>query len=88
MPELKPTSYPDWATDNVTLPVAGTNNKEEPRTILKTQGVDRGNFFTAEEANWILNSNGTWVRYLDQETQHIKDTNLREYNTVADMVAD
>ena len=88
MPELKPTSYPDWATDDVILPVAGTSNKIEPRTIMQTQGADKGNFFGAEEANWILNSNGEWTRYLDQEVQHLKDTNLREYNTVADMVAD
>ena len=88
MPELKPTSYPDWATNDVTLPVAGTNNKIEPRTIMQTQGADKGNFFGAEEANWILNSNGLWTRYLDQEAQHLKDTNLREYSTVADMVAD
>lgn len=88
MPELKPTSYPDWATDDVTLPVAGTDNKIPPRAIMQTQGADRGNFFGCEEANWILNSNGIWTRYLDQETQHMKDTNLREYNTVAAMVAD
>ncbi len=87
MPELKPTSYPDWATDDVILPVAGTNNKIEPRVIMQTQGADKGNFFGAEEANWILNSNGQWTRYLDQEVQHLNDTNLREYDTVADMVA-
>jgi hypothetical protein len=88
MPELKPTSYPDWATDDVILPVAGTNNKIEPRTIMQTQGADKGNFFGAEEANWILNNNGLWARYLDQEVEALNDTNLREYDTVADMVAD
>ncbi len=88
MPELKPTSYPDWATDDVILPVAGTNNKIEPRVIMQTQGADKGNFFGAEEANWILNSNGQWTRYLDQESQHLKDTNLREHHTLANMVAD
>jgi hypothetical protein len=35
-----------------------------------------------------LNSNGEWIRYLDQEVQNLVDTNLREYDTVADMIAD
>jgi hypothetical protein len=84
----KPTDIPVFATDGVTLPLAGTVNKINPRAILKTQGYDLGNYPTCEETNWQLNSLGMWTEWFDQEVQHLTDTNLAEHTDVASMVAD
>ena len=88
MPLNKPTDFPVWASTDVTLPVAGTNNKVQPRPILQSQGADQGNFFTAQEANWLFANNNEWVQYLDQEVTHVDNTILHTYDRRNSMLDD
>lgn len=63
----KPTYYPDWATQTVTLPGTGNTNKIRPKETIRTVGMDFGQIMTCEEMNWILNNIGLWVHYLVDE---------------------
>ena len=61
----KPTYYPEWATTDTTLPVAGTSNKSRPKESLRTIGWDKSQIPAAEELNWQLDNVYDWVVYLD-----------------------
>lgn len=63
----KPTYYPDWATEDTTLPSTGQANKVRPKNSLITIGWDKGQIPSAEELNWELNNFGEWIRYLNDE---------------------
>nr|DAY73797.1 MAG TPA: hypothetical protein [Caudoviricetes sp.] len=63
----KPEFYPDWATEDTTLPSTGNTNKVRPKQVLREVGVDYGQLLTAEETNWLFNNTGQWVRYLADE---------------------
>lgn len=63
----KPTYYPDWATQTVTLPGTGNTNKIRPKETIRNVGMDFGQIMTCEEMNWILNNYGLWVHYIVDE---------------------
>lgn len=63
----QPTYYPDWATEDTTLPSTGQANKVRPKNSLITIGWDKGQIPSAEELNWELNNFGEWIRYLNDE---------------------
>lgn len=60
----KPTYYPDWATQTVTLPGTGNTNKIRPKETIRTVGMDFGQIMTCEELNWLLNNIGLWIHYI------------------------
>ena len=61
----RPTYYPEWATTDTTLPVAGTSNKSRPKESLRTIGWDKSQIPAAEELNWQLDNVYDWVVYFD-----------------------
>ena len=63
----KPTYYPDWATQTVTLPGTGNTNKIRPKETIRTVGMDFGQVMTCEEVNWWFNNIGLWIHYLNDE---------------------
>lgn len=63
----KPTYYPDWATQTVTLPGTGNTNKIRPKETIRNVGMDFGQIMTCEEVNWILNNIGLWIHYINDE---------------------
>ncbi len=63
----KPTYYPDWATQTVTLPGTGNTNKIRPKETIRNVGMDFGQIMTCEEMNWTLNNFGLWVHYIIDE---------------------
>jgi hypothetical protein len=63
-----PDFYPTWAQLNVTLPVAGTQNKERPSEALRDLGYDLGQHPAAEELNWMWHNISEWVQYFNTET--------------------
>lgn len=63
----KPTYYPDWATQTVTLPGTGNTNKIRPKETIRTVGMDFGQIITCEELNWLLNNLGLWIHYIVDE---------------------
>ena len=63
----KPTYYPDWATQTVTLPGTGNTNKIRPKETIRNVGMDFGQIMTCEEMNWTLNNIGLWVHYIVDE---------------------
>ena len=63
----KPTYYPDWATQTVTLPGTGNTNKIRPKETIRNVGMDFGQIMTCEEMNWVLNNFGLWIHYIVDE---------------------
>lgn len=63
----KPTYYPDWATQTVTLPGTGNTNKIRPKETIRNVGMDFGQIMTCEEVNWIFNNFGLWIHYIVDE---------------------
>lgn len=61
----RPTYYPEWATTDTTLPVAGTSNKSRPKESLRTIGWDKSQIPAAEELNWQLDNVYDWVVHFD-----------------------
>lgn len=64
----KPTFKPEWATNNITLPVAGTDNKIRPTVDLRDNGIDYGQQLTAQEFNWLLENIKEWIDYLEDSS--------------------
>lgn len=62
----KPTFKPEWALNDITLPVAGTDNKIRPTVDLRNNGIDYGQQLTAQEFNWILENIKEWIDYFEQ----------------------
>jgi len=59
------------ASEDTTLPLAGTDNKKDPRDsssreYVTTQGYDQ-EYLPCQEFNYILNNLGLWVEYLIEE---------------------
>lgn len=63
----KPTYYPDWATQDTTLPATGKANKVRPKETIRNIGWDKGQIPTAEEVNWMFNNWGLWIHYFADE---------------------
>lgn len=85
----KPTYYPDWATETVTLPGTGNTNKIRPKETIRTVGMDFGQIMTAEELNWILNNFGLWIHYLvDEFNPTLPNTYLPLVGTKITMAGD
>lgn len=61
----RPTYYPEWATTDTMLPVAGTSNKSRPKESLRTIGWDKSQIPAAEELNWQLDNVYDWVVHFD-----------------------
>lgn len=57
-----------WASNNVTLPGAGTDNKVEPTTALKDNGYDLSQKPTCQEENFWRNAVYEWIQELDGRT--------------------
>lgn len=62
----KPTDKPILAQNDITLPVAGTDNKIALPTTLQDSGWDRGQQPAAQHFNWLFNNIYQWVDYFDQ----------------------
>ena len=77
----KPAYYPEWATEDTTLPATGQTNKVRPREVLRTTGWDKGQIPTCEEWNWILNNVYNWSVYFDGLLG--TPTNLATANTLS-----
>ena len=52
----KPVFKPEWATDNVVLPVAGTDNKQRPEEAVRLTGYDYTQKPPVQEWNWMWNN--------------------------------
>lgn len=85
----KPNFYPDWATEDTTLPSTGQTNKVQPKTSLITIGWDKGQIPSAEELNWELNNLGNWIRYLNDEVvDNLSNVYLPKTGTQLDFEGD
>lgn len=58
----------EWAMNSITLPNAGTPNKEDPIQALKDNGFDQTDKPTASEENWWKNKVYEWIADLDSRT--------------------
>lgn len=63
----RPDFYPDWATNDTTLPVAGGDNKERPDVSRRNTGVDLNDPAECEEINWQFDNLAKWARYFDSK---------------------
>ena len=72
----RPTYYPEWATTDTTLPVAGTSNKSRPKESLRTIGWDKSQIPAAEELNWQLDNVYDWVVHFDTLNSISKTVNF------------
>lgn len=72
----RPTYYPEWATTDTTLPVAGTSNKQRPKESLRTIGWDKTQIPAAEELNWQLDNVYDWVVHFDTLNSIAKTVNF------------
>ena len=85
----KPTYYPDWATQTVTLPGTGNTNKIRPKETIRNVGMDFGQIMTCEEMNWTLNNLGLWIHYLvDEFIPTLPNTYLPKVGTKITMAGD
>lgn len=66
MASTKPTNKPEWATNDVTLPVGGVDNKNRPEEALRETGWDQDQVPAADELNWQLNNIYEWIDYIDK----------------------
>lgn len=62
----KPDFYPFWATDDMTLPAAGTPNKVRPATVIRGTGYDKDQKPACQEWNWQFNNIYEWIKYIDE----------------------
>lgn len=72
----RPTYYPEWATTDTTLPVAGTSNKQRPKESLRTIGWDKTQIPAAEEWNWQFDNINDWVVHFDTLNSISKTVNF------------
>lgn len=72
----RPIYYPEWATTDTTLPVAGTSNKQRPKESLRTIGWDKTQIPAAEELNWQLDNVYDWVVHFDTLNSISKTVNF------------
>lgn len=71
-----------WATNNITLPVSGQQNKVKPQSSLIETGWDKTQKPTCEEFNSVLNNFALWIDYYG--TEKILDY-LRKDQNLADL---
>lgn len=57
----EPTFLPEWATTDVVLPTAQTQNKIRPKQSLREVGYDKDEVPTAQELNWQLKNIYDWI---------------------------
>lgn len=62
-----PTYFPEWATEDTTLPQTGKSNKIRPKESLRSIGWDKGQIPSAEEINWVFNNYYLWLQYIIDE---------------------
>lgn len=63
----RPDEYPDWATNDVTLPVLGGANKRRPDVSIRENGVDQGQTAAAQDFNYQFDLISRWIRFLEGE---------------------
>lgn len=62
---MRPSTLPEWAVNNVTLPVAQIPNKIQPTLTLRQVGYDVRNKPQAEEENYWRNLVYLWIQHFD-----------------------
>lgn len=62
---VRPTTMPQWASNNVTLPQAAIPNKAQPTIDLRETGFDLFSLPEAQEENFWRNLVYLWVEHLD-----------------------
>lgn len=72
----KPVFKPEWATDDVVLPVAGTDNKKRPEEPTRLTGYDYTQKAPVQEWNWMWNNIYEWVEYFESTTDAIGITDI------------
>lgn len=70
----KPTTFPDWAENDTTLPIAGTANKIIPDSEFRNNGYDETDYPAAQHWNYQLNLINEWVKALDEVTDTATET--------------
>lgn len=65
----KPTDLPDWDT--------GDTNSVEPTSGLKTAGIPTGSIIARQTLNWLYQTIGKWMRYLNENVAD-KNNNLSD----------
>lgn len=72
----KPVFKPEWATDDVVLPEAGTDNKTRPIEEARRTGYDYKQKAPVQEWNWMFNNIYEWVEYFESTTDAIGITDI------------
>lgn len=75
----KPTYKPEWAIDDIELPVSGNPNKVRPEEALRNSGYDQEQHPTAEEFNWMFNNLYRWVDWLEENIEDFGNTISDDY---------
>lgn len=65
----RPEYLPEFATEDVTLPAAQTDNKLRPPEEIRQIGYDYLQKLPAQEFNWMFNNLYQWITYLDELTR-------------------
>ena len=65
---VKPTEKPNLATNDITLPTAGTDNKIQPPTAIENNGWDQSQKPAAQHFNWLFNKIREWIDYFETTT--------------------
>lgn len=72
----KPIFKPEWATDDVVLTEAGTDNKIRPIEEARLTGYDYKQKPPVQEFNWMFNNIFQWIDYLESTTDAIGITDI------------
>ena len=72
----KPNFKPEFASDDVTLPVAQTDNKIRPTEPTRLNGYDRSQKPPVQEINWMFDNIHDWVNYFEEVTDDIGVTEI------------
>lgn len=78
-----PSTYPEWATDDVNDPTYDTPNKLEPDALHKSVGYSLSELPDRQNINYQFNLIDKWIEYFDSEKFIIKTgyTHASSYQT-------
>lgn len=62
----RPINLPVWATNLVTDPITGNQNREIPPEDLLNFGWDISDYVARQDINYMLNLLSVWINYLDE----------------------
>lgn len=63
---MKPTHFPDWATEEEVDGVSGQLNRVEPPSSSKESGWTRREIPPRQWMNWILWKISLWIRFFEE----------------------